>query len=51
MGEQLVVSAVVDETVYCVYNKTEQLVYQLLIKLMITQTSTDIFQLQQWKHN
>jgi hypothetical protein len=37
-----VVIAAVDETAFCVYNKTEQLTYQLLIKLVISQTIISI---------
>jgi hypothetical protein len=44
-----VASAAVEETAYCIYNKTEQII-KLLIKLVISRTSMSIFQLQQWKH-
>jgi len=37
-GRQIVASVAVDGTAYCVYKTTEQLVYHLLIKLMISQT-------------
>jgi hypothetical protein len=37
-----VVSATVDKKACCVYNRTEQFTYQLLIKLVISQISMSI---------